>query len=53
MKVFDSMGKSGNIVFGIDYNLPDAVKSLDRQRRRCGDQLILKGEANKRQPDWN
>lgn len=51
-KVFDIMGKTGDVVFSTDQYYPDSIKSMERHRRGCGEKLVLKGEATKRPSDW-
>ncbi|KAI3387887.1 hypothetical protein SNEBB_005570, partial [Seison nebaliae] len=51
-KVFDMIGKTGNVVLSTDQYLPGSIKSMERRRRGCGEKLILTGEASKRPPDW-
>ena len=51
-KVFDMIGKAGDVIFSTDQYLPESVKSMERRRRGCGEKLLLKGEATKRPPDW-
>lgn len=51
-KVFDTIGKTGDVVFSTDQYLPGSVKSMERRRRGCGEKLILKGEATKKPQDW-
>lgn len=51
-KVFDMMPKTGNVVFSTDSYFPNSVKTMERQRRGCGQKLIIKGENTKRPADW-
>ena len=51
-KVFDVMARNGDGVFSTDQYLPNSIKSMERQRRGCGEKLIVKGEATKKPPDW-
>ena len=51
-KVFDTIGKTGDVVFSTDQYLHGSVKSMERRRRGCGEKLILKGEATKKPQDW-
>ena len=46
------MPKTGDVVFSTDQYHPDSIKSMDRERRGCGDKIIVKGESTKKPSDW-
>jgi len=51
-KVFDMIGRKGDVVSSTDQYIPESVKSMERCQRGCGEKLILRGETTKRPPDW-
>lgn len=51
-KVFDLLGKAGDVIFSTDQYFPDSIKSMERHRRGFGEKLVLKGQATKRPADW-
>ena len=46
------MVHTGDIIFSTDQYLPDSIKSLERQRRGCGEKLLLGGGSTKRPTEW-
>lgn len=44
-KIFNIIGKSGDVVFSTDQYLAGSVKSMERRRRGCGEKLILRLET--------
>ena len=51
VKVFDTVAR-GDVLFSTDMYTADSVKNLERQRRGCGEKLIVKGESTKKPCDW-
>ena len=50
-RLFDMMSKKLNVVFSIDMYKTDSVKSTERERSGCSENLIIKGENTKNPAD--
>ena len=50
-KVFDTVAK-GDVLVSTDIYSENSAKRIERQRRGCGEKLIVKGENTKKPTDW-
>ncbi len=51
-KILKSLPKCSEIIFSTDSYLPGSIKAAERERRGCGEKLIIKGGQTKRPVDW-
>uniref|UniRef100_UPI00359026EA uncharacterized protein isoform X1 n=2 Tax=Myxine glutinosa TaxID=7769 RepID=UPI00359026EA len=50
--IYDAMPKQNDIVFSTDMYKAQSVKGMERERRGCGDKLIIRGPLTKKPINW-
>ena len=51
-KVFKMIPGSCDIVFSTDMYTKNSIKTMERARRGCGDEILVKGPSMKRPQNW-
>ena len=51
-RIYNALPKNCDVIFSTDMYQPQSVKALERERRGCGDKLILQGPLTRKPINW-